>query len=58
MPKNRVCVAWFEKGEPKKRWFRVPSDDTWHDMVRAYEMQAIEGFWVLDDVTYNYHELG
>ena len=41
MSKFRVCVVWFENGEPKERGFRVPFDDTWHDRVRAFEVKAI-----------------
>jgi hypothetical protein len=40
MNKHRVCVVWFENGEPKERGFRVPYDDTWHERVRAAEVKA------------------
>lgn len=41
MPKQRICVVWFENGEPKERGFRVPYDNTWHDRVRQAELKAI-----------------
>ena len=41
--KHRVCVSWFENGEPKERGFRVPyryDDAAWFVRVRAAELKA------------------
>lgn len=41
MTKQRVCVTWFEGGEPKERGFRV-NDDAWHARVRVAELMAVK----------------
>ena len=41
MTNHRVCVVWPEGGESKERGFRVPYDNSWHEKVRAAEVQAI-----------------
>jgi uncharacterized protein YegJ (DUF2314 family) len=51
MAKHRVCVVWFENGEPMERGFRVPYDDTWHERVRRFETKAIEMCDADEDVT-------
>ena len=38
--KHRICVSWFEGGEPKEKGFRVPYDDSWHKRIRAAELKA------------------
>jgi hypothetical protein len=52
MTKERICVNWFEDGDPIERGFRVDLDDpAWHQRVRKCELAAIPKCDEGEDVT-------
>lgn len=41
MKKHRICVCWTARDlRFMERGFRVPYDDSWHAMVRAFQIKA------------------